>query len=58
MLIQALIGEHAFSPTTDPVRMLAFLCSITGMSDSVFMASLTLMGVRPARVAATSPVVA
>ena len=24
LLIQALIGQHAFSPTTDPVRMLGF----------------------------------
>ena len=48
LLIQAVIGEHAFSPTTDPVRMFAFLCNITGMGGSVFLASLTLMGARGA----------
>lgn len=52
LLIQALIGEHAFSPTTDPIRMFAFLCNITGMGGSVFLAALTVMGARAARTAA------
>ena len=52
LLIQALIGEHAFSPTTDPIRMLAFLCNITGMGGSVFLAALTVMGARAARTTA------
>jgi len=48
LLIQALLGKHAFSPTTDPVLMLGFICNITGMGGSVFLASLTLMGARAA----------
>jgi hypothetical protein len=54
LLIQALIGEHAFSPTTDPIRMFGFLCNITGMGGSVFLASLTVMGARAARSAVAS----
>ena len=53
LLIQALISEHAFSPTTDPIRMFAFLCNITGMGGSVFLASLTLMGARARRTVAS-----
>jgi hypothetical protein len=60
LLIQALIGKHAFSPTTDPVLMLGFICNTIGMGGSVFTAALTLMGARAARQTATvkSPIVA
>jgi hypothetical protein len=58
LFIQAVMGKHAFGPTTDPALMLGFVCNAIGMGGSVLMASLTLMGARAARVAATARVVA
>jgi hypothetical protein len=49
LITQAILGQHAFSPTTDPALMFGFLANITGMFGSVLSASLTLMGARAAR---------
>jgi len=49
LVIQGITGAHAFSPTTNPVLMFAFIANITGMFGSVLTASLTIMGARAAR---------
>ena len=57
LITQAVLGEHAFSPSTDPALMFGFIANITGMFGSVLTASLTLMGARAARrVPAAAPV--
>ena len=48
LLIQGVTGTHAFSPTTNPLLMFAFIANITGMFGSVLTASLTIMGARAA----------
>jgi hypothetical protein len=49
LVIQAITGTHAFSPSTNPVPMFAFIANVTGMFGSVLTASLTIMGARAAR---------
>jgi tellurite resistance protein TehA-like permease len=55
LIIQAVMGQHAFGPSSNPVLMLGFIANATGMLGSVLTASLTIMGARiPRRGAATS----
>lgn len=49
LIIQGIMGMHAFGPSTNPVLMLAFIANLTGMFGSVLTASLTIMGARAAR---------
>ena len=56
LITQAVLGKHAFSPSTDPALMFGFIANTTGMLGSVLTASLTLMGARAARrLAAAAP---
>jgi hypothetical protein len=48
LIIQGITGTQAFSPTTNPVLMFAFIANLTGMLGSVLTASLTIMGARAA----------
>jgi hypothetical protein len=48
-VLQAITGEHAFSPTTSPVLMIAFIGNTFGMGGSVVAAALTAMGAHSAR---------
>jgi hypothetical protein len=52
LVIQGIMGAHAFGPSSSPVLMLAFVGNATGMLGSVLVAALTIMGTRAARVAA------
>jgi hypothetical protein len=52
LVIQGIMGVHAFGPSSSPVLMLAFVGNATGMLGSVLVAALTIMGTRAARVAA------
>jgi hypothetical protein len=49
LIIQAIVGEHAFGPSSNPVLMFAFIANATGMAGSVLTASLTIMGARVPR---------
>jgi hypothetical protein len=49
LILQGITGQHAFSPTTDPVLMVAFIGNTLGMGGSVIAAALTLMGAVAAR---------
>jgi hypothetical protein len=51
LLVQGITGQHAFSPTTDPVLMIAFIGNAAGMGGSVIATALTIMGARAAIVA-------
>jgi hypothetical protein len=52
LVLQAITGQHAFGPSSNPVLMFAFVANATGMFGSVLTASLTIMGARvPARAA-------
>lgn len=53
LILQGVTGQHAFSPTTDPVLMIAFIANLSGMMGSVLTASLTIMGARAAYRVAT-----
>jgi hypothetical protein len=50
LVIQGIMGTHAFSPSTNPVLMFAFIANLTGMLGSVLTASLTIMGARAAQI--------
>ena len=50
LVIQGIMGMHAFSPSTNPVLMFAFTANLTGMLGSVLTASLTIMGARAAQI--------
>jgi hypothetical protein len=56
LVIQGITGAHAFSPTTNPVLMFAFIANATGMLGSVLTASLTIMGARAASRAAVASI--
>lgn len=49
LVLQGILGEHAFSPTTSPSLMIAFIGNALGMGGSVISVSLTLMGAINAR---------
>ena len=49
LIVQAVIGQHAFGPSKSPVLMFGFLASTAGMLGSVLTPSLTIMGARAAR---------
>lgn len=44
LVLQGITGVHAFSPTTSPVLMIAFIGNATGMFGSVVASVLTLLG--------------
>jgi hypothetical protein len=48
LVLQGIMGVHAFGPSTSPVLMLAFVGNATGMLGSVLTAALTMMGARAA----------
>lgn len=53
--LQAIVGQHAFGPSSNPVLMFAFIANATGILGSILTASLTMMGAHGAkRSAATS----
>jgi hypothetical protein len=52
LILQGITGQHTFSPTTDPVLMIAFVGNTLGMGGSLIAAALTLMGAIAARKAA------
>jgi hypothetical protein len=54
LVIQGIMGVHAFGPSSSPVLMLAFVGNATGMLGSVIAAALTLMGSRAAHVPAVA----
>lgn len=54
LLLQAITGQHAFGPSSNPVLMIAFIANATGMMGSVLTASLTIMGAHAASRAAVS----
>jgi hypothetical protein len=49
LVTQAIMGTHAFGPSSNPVLMFAFIANATGMMGSVLVASLTIMGARATR---------
>jgi hypothetical protein len=51
-IMQAMLGHVAFSPSTNPWLMAAFIANVIGILGSVMTASLTIMGARAAHVAA------
>ena len=48
LLLQGILGTHAFSPSTSPVLMIAFVGNALGMGGSVIATSLVIMGARAA----------
>jgi hypothetical protein len=52
LVTQAVMGRHAFGPSSNPVLMFAFIANATGMMGSVLVASLTIMGTRAPRAVA------
>jgi hypothetical protein len=54
LVLQAITGQHAFGPSSNPVLMFAFVANATGMLGSVLTASRTIMGARVARRAAVT----
>ena len=54
LLIQAIVGAHAFGPSNNPLLMFAFIANATGMLGSVLVAALTIMGARAARSVTTT----
>ena len=51
-IMQAVLGHTAFSPSTNPWLMAAFLANVVGIFGSVMTASLTIMGASAAHAAA------
>ena len=48
LVLQGFLGQHAFSPTTSPLLMIAFIGNAFGMGGSVISVALTIMGANSA----------
>lgn len=47
-VMQGLLGQHAFGPSTSPLVMIAFLANTIGIGGSVLVGGLVIMGARAA----------